>query len=207
MDGDSVEHIVEAARVLGRYADALGVRAFPRGTDWAIARQDAIIKSFAQHCEKPVINLESRPAAPLPGAGRRDDAPREARRDRGQALRAHLGLASQGAARRRCPPVPRSPRRGSAWRSSSPGPTGYELDPEDTALIRKLAQQSGRRVRAHHRRSRRSAGRRRRGLREVVGLGQAVRQAGGGGGAARRPARLAADARPAPRPPGAAKAS
>ena len=32
-------------------------------------------------------------------------------------------------------------------------PTGYELDPEDTALIRQLAQQSRRRVRPHHRRS------------------------------------------------------
>ena len=31
MDGDAVEHIVEAARVLGRYADAVGLRAFPRG--------------------------------------------------------------------------------------------------------------------------------------------------------------------------------
>ena len=59
MDGDSVEHIVEAARVLGRYADALGVRSFRRGNDWAVARQDGIIKSFARHCEKPVINLES----------------------------------------------------------------------------------------------------------------------------------------------------
>ena len=31
MDGDTVEHIIDAARVLGRYADALGVRSFPRG--------------------------------------------------------------------------------------------------------------------------------------------------------------------------------
>ena len=38
MDGDTVEHIVDAARVLGRYADALGVRSFPRGRDWATAR-------------------------------------------------------------------------------------------------------------------------------------------------------------------------
>jgi N-acetylornithine carbamoyltransferase len=44
MDGDTVEHIVDAARVLGRYADALGVRAFPRGDDWSVARQDAIVR-------------------------------------------------------------------------------------------------------------------------------------------------------------------
>ena len=36
MDRDNVEHIVDAARVLGRYADALGVRSFPRGRDWSV---------------------------------------------------------------------------------------------------------------------------------------------------------------------------
>jgi len=59
MDGDTVEHVTEAARVLGRYADALAVRSFPRGADWATARQDAVLRLFARHCEKPVINLES----------------------------------------------------------------------------------------------------------------------------------------------------
>jgi N-acetylornithine carbamoyltransferase len=59
MDRDTVEHVTEAARVLGRYADALAVRAFPRGGDWATAREDAVLRQFARHCEKPVINLES----------------------------------------------------------------------------------------------------------------------------------------------------
>lgn len=59
MDRDTVEHVTEAARVLGRYADALAVRAFPRGADWATARDDAVLSQFARHCEKPVINLES----------------------------------------------------------------------------------------------------------------------------------------------------
>jgi N-acetylornithine carbamoyltransferase len=59
MDRDTVEHVTEAARVLGRYADAVAVRAFPRGGDWAAARQDATLRQFARHCEKPVINLES----------------------------------------------------------------------------------------------------------------------------------------------------
>jgi len=30
MDGSTVEHIIEAAKVLSRYADAIAVRAFPR---------------------------------------------------------------------------------------------------------------------------------------------------------------------------------
>ncbi|HEX5005091.1 MAG TPA: N-acetylornithine carbamoyltransferase [Gemmatimonadales bacterium] len=59
MDGDSVEHVTEAARVLGRYADAVAVRAFPRGADWAVAREDGVLRQFARQCEKPVINLES----------------------------------------------------------------------------------------------------------------------------------------------------
>ena len=59
MDRDTVEHVTEAARVLGRYADAVAVRAFPRGGDWATAREDAVLRQFARHCEKPVLNLES----------------------------------------------------------------------------------------------------------------------------------------------------
>jgi len=59
MDGTSVEHIADAARVLGRYADVVGVRSFPRGDDWARAREDAVVRNFARYCEKPVINLES----------------------------------------------------------------------------------------------------------------------------------------------------
>ena len=67
MDGTSVEHVVEAARVLGRYADALAVRAFPKGTDWRVEREDRVINDFARFCEKPVINLESTRRHPCQG--------------------------------------------------------------------------------------------------------------------------------------------
>ena len=59
MDADRTEHLIEAARVLGRYADALGVRSFARGDRWSEVRKDAVLRGFARHCEKPVINLES----------------------------------------------------------------------------------------------------------------------------------------------------
>jgi N-acetylornithine carbamoyltransferase len=59
MDGSGVEHLIDAARVLGRYADALAVRSFPKGSEWSVERQDRIIRNFARYCEKPVINLES----------------------------------------------------------------------------------------------------------------------------------------------------
>ena len=35
MDGQAAEHIREAAPVLARYADAIGVRAFPKLEKWA----------------------------------------------------------------------------------------------------------------------------------------------------------------------------
>ena len=47
MDGTMVEHIIEAARVLGRYADVLGLRSFPKGTDWESARRDEVVRNFA----------------------------------------------------------------------------------------------------------------------------------------------------------------
>ncbi len=67
MDGTTVEHLIEAARVLGRYADVLAVRSFPKGTDWTIEREDPILRAFATYCEKPVINLESSRRHPCQG--------------------------------------------------------------------------------------------------------------------------------------------
>lgn len=59
MDGDRTEHLIEAAAVLGRYADALGVRSFPRGSSWAEVKPDPVVRGFARWSGKPVINLES----------------------------------------------------------------------------------------------------------------------------------------------------
>ncbi len=44
MDGTTVEHLKDAAQVLGRYADVVGVRSFPRGDDWASVREDHVIR-------------------------------------------------------------------------------------------------------------------------------------------------------------------
>ena len=73
-------------------------------------------------------------------------------------------------------------------------PAGFELDPEDTALIRQLARRHGAIVHIIDDPDDALVGRRR-GLREVVGLGEALRPPRGGGGAARGPPRLAADGR------------
>ncbi|MGY0504155.1 N-acetylornithine carbamoyltransferase [Luteimonas sp. e5] len=59
MDGESEEHIAEVARVLARYVDLIGVRAFPKFTDWSVDREDRVLKAFARYSTVPVINMET----------------------------------------------------------------------------------------------------------------------------------------------------
>jgi N-acetylornithine carbamoyltransferase len=59
MTGDAEEHVAEVAKVLSRYCDLIGVRAFPKFVDWAADREDPVIRAFAEHATVPVINLET----------------------------------------------------------------------------------------------------------------------------------------------------
>jgi len=59
MDGEAEEHIAEVARVLSRYVDLIGVRAFPKFRDWAVDREDRVIHAFARYATVPVINMET----------------------------------------------------------------------------------------------------------------------------------------------------
>jgi N-acetylornithine carbamoyltransferase len=59
MDGAAVEHVREAAGVLGRYVDCLGVRAFPGGRDLALDRGDPALAGFRGFSGVPVVNMES----------------------------------------------------------------------------------------------------------------------------------------------------
>ena len=59
MEGEAEEHIAEVARVLGRYVDLIGVRAFPKFQDWQADREDRVLRGFAEHAGVPVINLET----------------------------------------------------------------------------------------------------------------------------------------------------
>ena len=59
MDGDAEEHIAEVAGVLSRYCDLIALRAFPLFKDWSVDREDAVIKSLAQHASVPVVNMET----------------------------------------------------------------------------------------------------------------------------------------------------
>jgi N-succinyl-L-ornithine transcarbamylase len=65
MNGNSVEHIREAAAVMGQYADIIGVRSFPglkvREDDY----NELIFNKFVQFCGVPVVSLESATRHPL----------------------------------------------------------------------------------------------------------------------------------------------
>ncbi len=65
MNGTTVEHIREAAGVMGQYADIIGVRSFPglknRDEDYS----EMIFNKFVQFCGVPVVSLESATRHPL----------------------------------------------------------------------------------------------------------------------------------------------
>jgi len=142
MEGIGVEHVIDAARVLGRYADALAVRSFPRGIDWAAEREDRVIHNFARYCDKPVINLESVRRHPCQGLA---DA---------LTLQERLGdprgkkLVLQWAWHPRALPtaVPASAILAAAHLGMAitvAHPEGFDLDPEDLAAATTLASARG----------------------------------------------------------------
>jgi N-acetylornithine carbamoyltransferase len=142
MDGDTVEHIVDAARVLGRYADALGVRSFPRGNVWAEARQDLILRNFARYCEKPVINFESARRHPCQALA---DA-MTLREKLGDTAGKRFVLTWAWHPKALPTAVPASAALAAARLGMEiviGRPEGFELDPEDTALVRRLTQEAG----------------------------------------------------------------
>jgi N-acetylornithine carbamoyltransferase len=56
---DAEEHVKEAAKVLSRYCDLIGIRAFPKFERWEEDRKDTILQAFATHADVPVINMET----------------------------------------------------------------------------------------------------------------------------------------------------
>jgi N-acetylornithine carbamoyltransferase len=142
MDGTTVEHVIEMARVLSRYADAIAVRSFPKGSDWAIERVDHTVRNFARFSDKPVINLESSRRHPCQGLA---DA---------LTLREHLGetrgkrFVLMWAWHPKALPtaVPASAAIAAAqlgMRITIARPPGYDLDPDDYVAIRSLADVRG----------------------------------------------------------------
>ncbi|WP_410879080.1 acetylornithine carbamoyltransferase [Myroides sp. DW712] len=65
MDGQTAEHIREAAAVMGEYCDILGLRSFPGLQDAKQDYSEELFHKFAEYCGKPVVSLESATRHPL----------------------------------------------------------------------------------------------------------------------------------------------
>ena len=65
MKFDTAEHIKEAAAVIGRYADVVGIRSFPGLKQKDIDYQDLLLQKYIKYSPVPVVNLESSIRHPL----------------------------------------------------------------------------------------------------------------------------------------------
>ena len=65
MNGDTAEHIKEAAAVMGTYCDILGLRSFPALKEAKEDYSEELFHKFSQYCGKPVVSLESATRHPL----------------------------------------------------------------------------------------------------------------------------------------------
>ncbi|GAB5410168.1 MAG: acetylornithine carbamoyltransferase [Balneolaceae bacterium] len=65
MNGDSAEHIKEAAAVIGAYFDLVAIRAFAELKDQLEDYSEKILSAFVSYCGVPVVNMESSTGHPL----------------------------------------------------------------------------------------------------------------------------------------------
>jgi N-succinyl-L-ornithine transcarbamylase len=65
MNGTTVEHIRDAAPVLGQYFDILGIRTFPGLVNRADDYAETVLQQFIRHSGVPVLSLESATLHPL----------------------------------------------------------------------------------------------------------------------------------------------
>lgn len=65
MKGNKVEHIKDAAAVLGSYCDIIGLRSFPTLQNKAQDYSEHILLQFMKYCKVPLISLESATLHPL----------------------------------------------------------------------------------------------------------------------------------------------
>ena len=142
MEGATVEHLVDAARVLGRYADALAVRTFPKGTEWAVERLDGTIRNFAAYCDKPVINLESARRHPCQGLADAMTLQEKLGEPRGKKFVLQWAWHPKA--------LPTAVPASAAIAAAHLGmdvviarPEGYDLDPEDLSVLHRQAERHG----------------------------------------------------------------
>jgi N-succinyl-L-ornithine transcarbamylase len=65
MNHTTVEHIREAAAVMGQYCEIIGIRAFPKLTDREEDYDEDFFLKFMEHAKVPIVSLESATLHPL----------------------------------------------------------------------------------------------------------------------------------------------
>lgn len=65
MNGSKVEHIREAAAVIGEYCDIVALRSFPGLKDREDDYREDLFNKFSEFCKVPIISLESATRHPL----------------------------------------------------------------------------------------------------------------------------------------------
>ena len=65
MNGTTVEHIKEAAAVMGEYCDILGIRSFPKLQNRDEDYNEELLQQFIDYASIPIVSLESATRHPL----------------------------------------------------------------------------------------------------------------------------------------------
>jgi N-succinyl-L-ornithine transcarbamylase len=65
MNGTTVEHIKDAAAVMGQYCDIIGIRCFPSLTHKEDDDNEVLLNKFIQYAKVPIVSLESATRHPL----------------------------------------------------------------------------------------------------------------------------------------------
>jgi N-succinyl-L-ornithine transcarbamylase len=65
MDGDKSEHIKEAAGVIGRYSDIIGIRSFAGLKDRVADYNENVISQFVKYAGVPIVSMEAATGHPL----------------------------------------------------------------------------------------------------------------------------------------------
>ena len=65
MNGSAIEHIKDAAAIMGIYCDIIGVRCFPTLIDKKADYSEKVLLQFMNYSNKPIISLESATLHPL----------------------------------------------------------------------------------------------------------------------------------------------
>jgi N-succinyl-L-ornithine transcarbamylase len=65
MNGTKVEHIKDAAAIIGQYCDIVAIRCFPSLSDRNEDYNETVLAQFIKYCPVPVISLESATRHPL----------------------------------------------------------------------------------------------------------------------------------------------